>query len=81
VTIQKSAVLGHTGWLQPNYFPQLGHFGEQTTKIPGKYLGNFEKCSWRRMEKISWTDCARRRSIAYGHGGKEVPACSKRKEG
>jgi hypothetical protein len=28
-------------------------------KVDQKYLGNFEACCWRRMEKISWTDSVR----------------------
>jgi hypothetical protein len=28
-------------------------------KVGQKYLGSFEMWCWRRMEKISWTDCVR----------------------
>jgi hypothetical protein len=30
-----------------------------------KYLKSFEMCSWRRMEKISWTDYVRSKEVLH----------------
>jgi hypothetical protein len=34
-------------------------------KINQKYLGNFDMWSWRRMEKISWTDRVRKKEVLH----------------
>jgi hypothetical protein len=33
-------------------------------KVEQKYLGSFELWCWRRMEKISWTDCVRNEAVS-----------------
>jgi hypothetical protein len=35
-------------------------------KVDQKYLGRFETWCWRRMEKISWTDCVRNVEVLLG---------------
>jgi len=32
-------------------------------KVDQKCLESFEMCRWRRMEKISWTDCVRNEEV------------------
>jgi hypothetical protein len=34
-------------------------------KIDQKYLKSFEMWCWRRMEKISWTDCVRNEEVLH----------------
>jgi hypothetical protein len=34
-------------------------------KVDQKYLENFEMWRWRRMEKISWTDCIRNEGLLH----------------
>jgi len=55
---------------------KLGHFGKKI-----KYLGSFEICCWRRMERISWTDRVKNEEILQSQGGKERLTYNKRKEG
>jgi hypothetical protein len=33
--------------------------GAETSKVDQKYVGSFEIWCWRRMVKISWTNCVR----------------------
>jgi hypothetical protein len=34
-------------------------------KVDQKYLESFEMFCWRRMEKVSWTDCVRNEEVLY----------------
>jgi hypothetical protein len=34
-------------------------------KVDQKYLESFEMWCWRRMEKISWTDCLRNEEVLH----------------
>jgi hypothetical protein len=34
-------------------------------KVDQKYLGSFEMWCWRRIEKISWTDCVRNEEVLH----------------
>jgi hypothetical protein len=40
---------------------------------------SFAMCCWRRMEKISWTDCVKNREVL--RSGKEHRMYDKKKEG
>jgi hypothetical protein len=54
---------------------KLGHL-ENTSEIPG----SFEMWCWRRMDKISWTDHVRNKSVTKTKGGEEYPANNKNTE-
>jgi hypothetical protein len=43
-------------------------------KVDHKYLESFEMWCWRRMERISWTDCVKNEEVlAESQGGKVHP--------
>ena len=49
-------------------------------KVDQKYLENFEIWRWRRMEKISWTDCVRKEGVMHSQEGEDYRTCNKKSE-
>jgi hypothetical protein len=49
-------------------------------KVDQKYLENFEMWLWRRMENISWTDCAINEGVLRSQEREDYPTCNKKSE-
>jgi hypothetical protein len=49
-------------------------------KVDKKYLESFDMWSWRRMEKISWTDRVRNEEVSHSQAGEERSTYNKPKE-
>ena len=56
---------------------ELGHFGKKDQK----YLGSSEMRCWRRIEKISWTDCVRNEELHRVKEEKNILHAIKKEEG